>query len=80
MPLLDTLNPSPLEGHVHIVALTPDLRRVSFYSVTDFLHHGSTTELILSLILKRGAYRGLGNATRVLWASDQGSKHQHINN
>jgi hypothetical protein len=32
-------HPEPLllENHVHIIALTPDLQRVSFYSVTDFL-------------------------------------------
>jgi hypothetical protein len=48
--------PFPLENHGRIVALTPDLQRVSFYSVTDFLHHSSTTELILSLILIKGSY------------------------
>src|SRR6266536_2221524 len=45
-----------LENHVRIVALTPDLQRVSFYSVTDFLHHSSTTELLPSLILIKGSY------------------------
>ena len=48
--------PFPLENHGCIVALTPDLQRVFFYSVTDFLHHRSTTELILSLILIKGSY------------------------
>ena len=43
-----------LENHVHIVAFTPDLQRVSFYSVTEFLYHSFTTELILSLILYKG--------------------------
>jgi hypothetical protein len=43
-----------LENHLHIVTLTPDLSRVSFYSVTEFLYHSSTTELILSLILYKG--------------------------
>jgi hypothetical protein len=43
--------PLPLENHVRIIALTPDLQRVSFYSITDFLHHSSTTELIPSPIL-----------------------------
>jgi hypothetical protein len=43
--------PLPLENHVRIIALTPDLQRVSFYSVTGFLYHSSTTELIPSLIL-----------------------------
>jgi hypothetical protein len=46
--------PLPLENHLHIVALMPDLPRVSFYSVTEFLYHSSTTELILSLILYKG--------------------------
>jgi hypothetical protein len=52
------LHPEPflLENHVRIVALMPDLQRVSFYSVTDVLHHSSTTELILSLILIKGSY------------------------
>ena len=37
--------PLPLENQVRIATLTPDLRRVSFYSMTDFLRHSSTTEL-----------------------------------
>jgi hypothetical protein len=37
-----------LENYILIVALTPDLQRVSFYSVTEFPHHSSTTKLILS--------------------------------
>jgi hypothetical protein len=43
--------PFPLENHVRIITLTPGLQRVSFYSVIDFLHHSSITELKLSLIL-----------------------------
>jgi hypothetical protein len=43
--------PLPLENHVRIIALTPDLQRVSFYSIIDFLHHNSTTKLLLSPIL-----------------------------
>jgi hypothetical protein len=31
--------PLVLENHVRIVALTPNLQRVSFYSVKDFLYH-----------------------------------------
>jgi hypothetical protein len=50
------LEPLPLENHVRIVALTSDLQRVSFYSVTEFLHQGSTTELIPSLILIKGSH------------------------
>jgi len=30
-----------LENHIRIVALTPNLQRVSFYSVIDFLYHSS---------------------------------------
>jgi hypothetical protein len=37
-----------LENYIPIVALTPDLPRVFFYSVTEFLHHSSTIKLILS--------------------------------
>jgi hypothetical protein len=40
--------PLPLENHVRIVALTPDLQRVSF---------SSTTELILSPMLIKRSYR-----------------------
>jgi len=34
-------HPEPilLRNHVRIVALTPDLQRVSFYSVIDFLYY-----------------------------------------
>jgi hypothetical protein len=47
------LKPLLLEYHVVIIALTPDLQRVFFHSVTEFLHHSSTTELILPLILNQ---------------------------
>jgi hypothetical protein len=51
-------HPEPLllENHVRIVAFTPDLQRVSSYSITDFLYHSSTTELLLSLIFIKGSY------------------------
>ena len=51
-------HPEPLllENHVRIIALTLDLQRVSFYSVTGFLHHSSTTELLLSLLLVKRSY------------------------
>jgi hypothetical protein len=54
-------HPKPflLENYGRIVALTPDLQRISFYSVIDFLYHSSTTEFILSLILIKGSYRAL---------------------
>jgi hypothetical protein len=49
-------HPEPLllENRIHIVALTPDLQKVSFYSVTDFLYHSSTTKPILSLMFHKG--------------------------
>jgi hypothetical protein len=50
------LEPLLLENHVRIVAPTPDLQRVSFYNVIDFLYHSSTTELIPSLILIKVSY------------------------
>jgi hypothetical protein len=50
------LEPFLLENHSRIVALTPDLQRVSFYNITDFLYYSSTTELILSLILIKRSY------------------------
>ena len=56
MPTPRYPEPLSLENHVHIVALTPDLQRVSFCSVTDFLYYSSTTELLLSLILIKGSY------------------------
>jgi hypothetical protein len=44
-------------GHPnHIVAITPDLQRVSFYTVIDNLYYSSTTEVILSLILVKESY------------------------
>ena len=55
MPTPRYPEPLSLENHVHIVALTPDLQRVSFCSVTDFLYYSSTTELLLSLILIKGS-------------------------
>jgi hypothetical protein len=46
-------HPKPLllENHVRIIALTPDLQRVSFYNIIGCLYHSSTTELITSPIL-----------------------------
>jgi hypothetical protein len=46
-------HPEPLllENHVRIVALTPDLQRVSFYSIIDFLYYSFHHELIPSPIL-----------------------------
>ena len=51
-------HPKPLllENRIYIVTLTPDLQRVSFYSIIVFLHHISTTELILSPIFIKESY------------------------
>jgi hypothetical protein len=43
-------------NHVRIIALMPDLQRVSLYSIIDFLYHSSTTELIPSPILIKESY------------------------
>jgi hypothetical protein len=43
--------PFSLENHIYIIALTPDLQRVSFYNIIGFLHHSFTTKLITFLIL-----------------------------
>ena len=48
--------PLLLKNHIHIIALMPDLQRVTFYSATEFLHHSSTTELLLSLIYIKRSY------------------------
>jgi hypothetical protein len=48
--------PLLLENHIHIVTFTPDLQKVSFYSIIEFLYYNFTTELILSLILIKGSY------------------------
>lgn len=45
--------PLPLENRIRIIALTPNLQRVSFYSTIKFLYYSSTTELLSSLIYKR---------------------------
>jgi hypothetical protein len=45
-----------LENHVRIIALTPNLQRVSYYNIIDFLYYNSTTELISSLILIKKSY------------------------
>ncbi len=71
--------PLLLENHVRIIALTPDLQRVSFDSVIDFLHHSSNTELILFPILYKGVlfeFYGLttisesSSALWLLWRAD----------
>ena len=45
----------PLENYGRIVALTLTCKDFP-YSVIDFLHYSSTTELLLSLILIKGSY------------------------
>ena len=48
------LNPLLLEYYVYIITLTPNLQRVSFYSVIEFLYPSPITELILPPILNKG--------------------------
>ena len=63
----------PPENFVCIVALTPDLRRVSFYSAIEFLYYSSTIELILSLMHIKGSYLSFkaslpcGKSLSALW-------------
>ena len=45
------------ENYIRVIALTPDLHRVSFYSVIEFLYYNSTIELLLSLILIKRSYQ-----------------------
>jgi hypothetical protein len=40
--------PLLLENHISVVALQPDLQRVSIHSATEFLHHSSTIELFIT--------------------------------
>ena len=51
------LEPFSLGYHVRIVAVTPDLQRVSFHSITNLLHHSSTTKRIPSLIIVKESIR-----------------------
>lgn len=48
--------PLHLENYVRIVAPTPDLRKVPFHGVIEFLCYSSTIELLLLLILVNGSY------------------------
>ena len=48
--------PLLLENYIHIVALVPDLWRVSFHSAIEFLYHTSTIELLPLQILIKGFY------------------------
>ncbi len=45
-----------LENYVRIVALAPDLQKVSFHSAIEFLSHSSTIKLLLLLIFMKGSY------------------------
>jgi len=53
---LGQLKPLLLEYYVRIVALMPNLQRVSFYSIIEFFYYSFTTKLILFLILIKGFY------------------------
>jgi hypothetical protein len=56
MAILGYPKPLLLENHVHIITLTPNLQRVSFYNIINFLCYSSTAELIISLILIKESY------------------------
>jgi hypothetical protein len=45
--------PLLLENYIRIVALAPDLQKVSVDSATEFLYHSSTIELLSLLTLTR---------------------------
>ncbi len=68
MAILKHFEPLLLEYYVRIVALTPELRKVSFYRVTEFLKHRSTIEILLFLILIRGSYPS-SKASLLCWSS-----------
>ena len=65
--------PLPLENYVRVVALAPDLRKVSVCGTTGFLHHSSTIELLSLLILMKGSYPSFkvsyhaGKSSSALW-------------
>jgi hypothetical protein len=82
------IEPLSLKNHVCIIALTPDLQSVSFYSVIDFLHLSFTTELIPSLILIKEPYpsskaslrsRESSSALWLLWRVNLGKVAMRIN-
>ena len=50
------LEPLFLKNYIYVVALVPDLQRVSFHSVIEFLYYSSTIELLLLLIPINGFY------------------------
>ena len=45
------LEPLLLENYIYVIALAPDLQRVSLHGVIEFLYHSSTIELLSLLIL-----------------------------
>jgi hypothetical protein len=70
--------PLPLEKNVRIIALTPDLRKVPLYSVTEFRPYSSIIELLSLLILMKGAYPSFkasnhaGKLSSALWLRHAG--------
>lgn len=44
------------KNYIYVVALAPDLYRVSSCSETEFLYYSSTTNLLFSLIYIKGSY------------------------
>ena len=58
--------PLLLENYVYIVALAPDLRKVSVYCGTEFLYYSFTTKPFLLLILIKGSYPSFRGLTTML--------------
>ena len=54
-----------LLNHLRIVALPPNLERVSIYSIIKFLYHSSTIKLLLLLILIKWLYLSFKALVRV---------------
>jgi hypothetical protein len=57
-PVAISEHPEPflLENHVRIIALTPDIQKVSFYSIINLFYYSSTTKRLLSLIVVKESY------------------------
>ena len=62
--------PFSLDNYVRIVAVAPNLRKVSVYSTTAFFYHSSTIELLSLLILIKVSYPSLRLTTML------GNHHQ----
>ena len=68
--------PLLLENHVCIVALTPDLQRVSFYSVIGFLYHS----FYYRAYTIPNTYKGVIQALRPHYDAGKFAKYTKISN